>query len=474
MRRHLVRSYGALLVAVLLSLAVPLAAASVGRDSQHLAADRLSDVAYLAKLAEPALRTGESAALDTALSRYEQVYDIHGAVIDADRRVVVSSDPTGRIVDLAAAATADRPDTAGAVRRALAGEQVGFDTRVWPWGPEWLVVAAPIGTGGEVSGAVVTVSSTAGLRAATARNWLLVAAAATAPLGLCVLAANWLANWTLRPVRRLDAAAQELAADGYAVRVPADAGPPELRRLVQEFNQMADTVAEALARQRAFVAQASHQLRNPLTALLLRIETLGEEPLTPDGRIDHRLAVEEVERLHQMLEGLLTLARIERHDDPIETIDAVATAAARVRAWQPLARARGVTLALDATVPAAPVRSVVTGLCQILDALIDNALKFGARTVTVRVTDDDGPRVEVVDDGRGMTPEQRQRATERFWRAGDAQNQAGHGLGLSIATALTEASGGTLVLAGADGGGLRAGLELRPAAQPPPAAAPAC
>lgn len=465
MRRRLVLSYGALLLAVLLSLVVPLATISVDHDSQHLTADRLSDAAYLAELAESALQTDESAALHAALVRYEQVHDIHGAVLDVDRRVVVTSDSAGRFFGPAPreADAVGRPGVAAAVRRALAGERVGFDTRIWPWGPRWLVVAAPVSAGGEVSGAVVTISPTEQLRSATWRNWLVLAVLSMIPLALCAFAATRLAHWTLRPVGRLDRAAHEIAAGGYTVRVLDDDGPPELRHLVSVFNHMADTVTEALARQRAFVAQASHQMRNPLTALLLRLESLGDEELGPEGRTSHRLAVEEVERLGKMLEGLLALARVERGDDPVETVDAVAVADGRVQAWQPLATARGITLALDATVPAVCVRSILSGLDQVLDALIDNALKFGARTVTVRVIGGEHPQVHVVDDGPGLAPEQYQRATERFWRAGDAQNHEGHGLGLSIAAALTESSGGTLTLAGAEGGGLHARIDLQPA-----------
>ncbi|MBU2665778.1 HAMP domain-containing histidine kinase [Actinoplanes bogorensis] len=467
MRRQLVLSYGALLLAVLVSLAVPLVTISVDHNSQHLASDRLSDVTYLAKLAEPALRTEESAALRAALTRYEQVHGIHGAVIDADRRVVVTSDPTFRFFGSQALdATmpppvgAEVPDIGDATRRALAGEQVGLDTRIWPWGPQWLVVAAPVGSGGEISGAVVTVSPTGDLRNDTWRDWMILAALAMVPLALCAFAAWRLAQWTLRPVGRLDTAAQEIAAGGYTVRVPGDAGPPELRHLVRVFNHMADTVTEALTRQRAFVAQASHQMRNPLTALLLRMESLEDEPLTDEGRTNHRLAVEEVERLRKMLEGLLALARVERDDDPVETVDAVDVARARVDGWLPLAGAREITLTLDADVPSAPVRSVVSGLGQVLDALIDNALKFGARTVTVRVTDGPRPQVHVVDDGPGLDAAARPRATERFWRASGTQNHEGHGLGLSIAAALTEASGGTLTLDPAPGGGLHATVEL--------------
>ncbi|MFI6236565.1 sensor histidine kinase [Micromonospora sp. NPDC050784] len=462
MRRRLVLGYASLLAAVLLALAVPLAITDVGHDSHRVTADRLADAISLAAVAEPALRTGESEALRTALVRYEDLYGIHALVVDADGRTVAqsrvladASEDAGR-----AAEAATGVDIGPVLRRALAGAQEGSDTRIWPWGPHWLVIAIPVSSGGQAVGAVVTLSPTDRQRSESVRSWLLLSAAGTVPMAACLLAATLLARWTLRPVRELDRAAQELAAGKYTTRALADVGPPELRQLVVVFNDMADTVTEALARQRAFVAQASHQLRNPLTALLLRMESLGVEPLTEEGRTEHRLAVEEVDRLRRMLEGLLALARAERGGDATVTVDAVTVAAARVRAWEPVATARGGRLRLDAPDGPVPVLSVATGLDQCLDALIDNALKFGAQTVTVRVVAGERPAVHVLDDGPGLSPERLARATERFWRAPESQNVAGHGLGLSIVAALTAVAGGRLELDHSDVGGLEAVLHL--------------
>ncbi|MEV1333624.1 HAMP domain-containing sensor histidine kinase [Micromonospora costi] len=471
MRRRLVLGYASLLAAVLLALAVPLAITDVGHDSHRVTADRLADAIALAAVAEPALHSGESAALRAALVRYEDLYGIHALVADADGRTVAHSG-SGADADVDARRTAEAAtgvDIGPVLRRALAGAQEGSDTRIWPWGPRWLVIAVPVSSGGQAVGAVVTMSPTDRQRSETIRGWLLLTAAGTVPMAVCLLAATLLARWTLRPVHELDRAAQDLAAGRYTAGAPADAGPPELRRLVVVFNDMADRVTEALARQRAFVAQASHQLRNPLTTLLLRMESLGVEPLTEEGRAEHRLAVEEIDRLRQMLEGLLALARAERDGDSTVTVDAVSVAAARVRAWAPVATDRGARLRLDAPAGPLPVLTVATGLDQCLDALIDNALKFGAHTVTVRVIGGERPVVHVLDDGPGLPPDRLTRATERFWRAPGSQNVAGHGLGLSIVAALTAAAGGRLELDHADTGGLDAALHLTAGTPPEPA-----
>jgi signal transduction histidine kinase len=458
MRRRLVLSYGSLLAAVVLALAVPLAVTSVRGDSQQVVTDRITDAAYLAAIAEPALRTGESQALGSALRRYDELYGICAVVVDADGRTVARSRPT-EDTGMCSTAVASGVDPTSALRRALAGDQVGADTQIWPWGPPWLLTAVPVRTNAEVIGVVVTVSPTARLRASTVRKWAIIGVGGSMPLALCVLAAVVLARWTLRPVGQLDTAVRAVAAGKRTIRAAVDVGPPELRWLSTAFNQMADTVSDTLARQGAFVSQAGHQLRNPLTALLLRLEALGAEPLSVDGAAEHRLAVEEVDLLQRMLEAFLVLAGVEGGGRP-EVIDAVAVATARIQAWLPLARERQITLCIEAPPDPVPVHHVVTGLEQTLDVLLDNALKFGARVVTVRVIGQRPPRIDVIDDGRGLSPDQLQLATERFWRAPDVQNVTGYGFGLSIAKTLTEAAGGSLRLHNADGGGLRVQLIL--------------
>jgi signal transduction histidine kinase len=130
-----------------------------------------------------------------------------------------------------------------------------------------------------------------------------------------------------------------------------------------------------------------------------------------------------------------------------------------VRAWEPLAAQRGVTLRHEPAAQPLKVRAVTTAVDQALDALIDNALKFGGSTVTVRVAaEGSGVAVHVVDDGPGLSEEQRRQATERFWRAPTEQNTAGSGLGLPIVAVLVDTSGGRLDLRQAKPHGLEAVL----------------
>src|SRR5262249_42571197 len=149
----------------------------------------------------------------------------------------------------------------------------------------------PVNDGGEVIGAVLTVSTTQRVRRSIAVWWAALAAIGLLAVSAGVMTAFRLAGWVLRPVTVLDVVTHDIAAGDGMARVPTQQGPPELRRLAASFNEMADAVADALERQRAFVAHASHQLRNPLTALRLRVEELGPSLVDEYGRDEHKLAV---------------------------------------------------------------------------------------------------------------------------------------------------------------------------------------
>jgi signal transduction histidine kinase len=457
MGRRLIAGYTLLLVLVLIALEVPLGATLAGRDSQRMVADRLADAMWFGTLAEQALRTGDLVDLESELDRYHDLYDIGAGVVDADGREVTAF-PRDLVLH------------SGPARRcsqtALAGQQVGDDTVIWPWTDGPLIIAVPVGGGGESFGAVVLVSPTGHLAADLTTTWIALGAG-----GLCVLAiglfgARCFTRWTLRPVADLDTAVNELSAGKHGVRVPEHAGPVELRRLAGGFNRMVTVVSDTLERQRLFVSHASHQLRNPLTALRLRVEDLGDDLVTSQAREGHRLALEEAQRLGQMLDSLLAMARVDEGRSQLERVDPEAVAASRVIAWRPVADRRGVILRHETArrcentadgggVPFGDdqpepieVMTVSTALDQALDALIDNAVKFsdeggevvvrverlrtGARENTAVVRGGRGARseisgvaVHVIDNGPGLTEEQRGHALERFWRAPDTQNVSG-------------------------------------------------
>lgn len=222
---------------------------------------------------------------------------------------------------------------------------------------------------------------------------------------------------------------------------------------------MADNVEDVLEQQRAFVADASHQLRNPLAALLLRIELLGYE--LPEGNEEIASVQNEGKRLAQVLDDLLDLALAEHAEADLRVTDIGALAAERVAAWAPTAAAKGVRLVGDCP-PTTAWADPVT-LSSALDAVIDNAVKFTpeGESVTVTVTaDGETSTVVVTDNGPGLTDEELTRVGDRFWRSGRHQNIKGSGLGLSISRALLAAGGGSLSYRHHEPGGLTATVSV--------------
>ncbi len=293
---------------------------------------------------------------------------------------------------------------------------------------------------------MVTESPTDSMASRILRGWLIIGAGETAAMLLAVGAALRLTGWVLRPVRVLDATTHDIATGRLKSRVAPAGGPPELRRLARSFNEMADHVEDVLEQQRAFVADASHQLRNPLAALLLRIELLALE--LPEGNEEIASVQTEGKRLARVLDDLLDLALAEHAEADLKVTDIGALAAERVAAWAPTAEAKGVRLVGDC--PPTTAWADPVALSSALDAVIDNAVKFTPADETVEVavaSTGDSATVVVTDGGPGLTDDELARVGDRFWRSGRHQNIKGSGLGLSICRALLAAGDGSITFA---------------------------
>jgi signal transduction histidine kinase len=423
---------------VVLSLGVPLGRSLADRHQQDMFLDRLGDTARFASLAGQASGPDDLDLLREDLVRYGEVYGSAAAVLDRDGVTMVGS---GGRIPLRDAEVVRRVDTAEAGRRSDA------PPFTWPWDSRPLVVAEPVYRAGDVVGVAVTSSPTGRTRAAVLQGWGAIAAVSLVGLAVFALAATRLAEWVLRPVRRLDAAAHTIATGDLAARVTADTGPPELRRLVAAFNEMADGITAALEQQRAFVANASHQLRNPLGALLLRVEQAAmEAPPTVADELTE--AQEEGRRLSRVLDDLLAVARLESAQTAPHRLDAAALLDDRVRNWRVVADKRGIDVMFEGAV-GAWVFADPTALGSCLDAILDNALKFSAEGSTVRVSVRPVPGeglvdLAVADEGAGLGAEELARMGERFWRGAAHQNVPGSGLGLSIVRTLMQPYGGRL------------------------------
>lgn len=438
-----------------IGLGVPLGVIDAQRSQEEVFTDRLTDTISFASGAQRPLiesDTGRSSTVAYAaeIARYDQVYGVAVLVFDRSGQVVVSS---------RAQPPALSEEAQQRLRVALAGRRSTAYPLLLPWDSRPIVLAEPVLVDGEVVGAAVTVSPTAALRGGELRTWGVVAGAVLLALLLGVLVALPVVAWILRPVRRLDEGmgrvASSVLAGGDAEPVAERAGPPELRRLSVSFDRMTETVTQAMTAQRAFVADASHQLRNPLTALHLRLSNLDGQ-VRPEAADDHLAALEEAERLSRVLDGLLALARAERAPDGEAESDVDDAVRDRLEAWRPLAEHHGVRLCRSG--PAGlRARIMPGGIETVLDAVLDNALKYTPSGSEIRVRtvhDDDRVGLVVADGGPGMDPEQMLRATDRFWRAPGQTNVEGSGLGLAIAERTVELAGGEFRLGVDAGGGL--------------------
>ncbi|WP_329455282.1 sensor histidine kinase [Streptomyces sp. NBC_01497] len=465
MRSRLLPLLMVLMAAVLLALGFPLALSRAAAQQQRLVVDRIDDTARMAALAQfvtddtgSATGRGERrATLAAELARSYEVYEIRAGVFLRDGAAVAKA-PAAWGLPAAGEGRA-------AFREALLGRRSEDPEQVWPWQDRRLFVASPVVRDGDVVAVVVTDSPTGRLRSRVLRGWLLIAAGESVAMLVAIGAAARLAGWVLLPVRVLDAATHAIATGRMKARVAAAGGPPELRRLARSFNEMADNVEQVLEQQRAFVADASHQLRNPLSALLLRIELLALE--LPRENEEIASVRTEGMRLGTVLDGLLDLALAEHARAEAILTDVGALAGERVGAWTALAAERGVRLDWRGAAVTAWVDPVA--LSSALDAVIDNALKFtpsGESVVVSAGSSGDTSTIVVEDGGPGLTDEELTRIGDRFWRSGHHQNVAGSGLGLSIARALVAGWGGTLTHARGERRGLRATLTL-PRSAPP-------
>ncbi|MFN2590725.1 MAG: ATP-binding protein [Actinomycetota bacterium] len=333
-------------------------------------------------------------------------------------------------------------------------------------GEDLLVVAVPVVHNREPVGVARATVPLGTVQSAVRRIWLGLGAIGL--LAIVVgLAATWfLATSVIRPVRRLEDAAVQLGSGDLEARADP-AGPREVATLARAFNQMAAVLAANMAAQRDFLANASHQLRTPLTGLRLRLEAIRAEGGPPAEQAAR--AEQEVERLAKLVDDLLMLARAasaESTGSRLDLADAARTAADR---WVQPAHDQGKSLTLQSPPAAASAFAFAdpTDVGHILDNLIENAIRYtpsGAR-ITVRAGSRDGRAyLEVADDGPGIPAADAGRIFERFYR-GSTGRQAGPGtgLGLAIAAQLARRWGGDLELQNGRGATFVASFPAEPA-----------
>jgi two-component system OmpR family sensor kinase len=273
-----------------------------------------------------------------------------------------------------------------------------------------------------------------------------------APLALLVASGLGyvLAARSLAPVEAMRRRAGEITLESGGERLPLPRAEDEIHRLGETLNAMLDRIEAVLERERVFVADASHELRTPLATLRTELElALRSERSSGELRAALRSAAEEVDRLSQLAEDLLVIARSDQGRLPIalEPVD-LSVLLERVRKrFEDRARERGREIVVAAT---PGLRAELDGLRieQALGNLVENALRHGAGEVSLSARGDDGSAVlEVSDHGPGFPHGFEREAFDRFTRAGDGRTGGGAGLGLAIVQAIATAHGGSVAVA---------------------------
>jgi signal transduction histidine kinase len=431
------------LIAVLLVLAVvPLGISMADGERASFRFDTESSARLVASSAEELLVDRDSAG------------PMRKAIGTAGRQGDCTSVYSGHVTLVGSTRCAALPAAAG---RALAARILGGTGLVVSQHGEWLVAAVPVGDTGRRAGAVVFARSADGLNDHITAVWGWLSLTGLLVLVLGAGLAVWLARWVSRPLAALGHTAARLGEGALDVRAPAASGPREVRDLADTFNRMAARTETLVRGHQAWVADVSHQLRTPLTALRLRLDLLT-------GDVDDTAAAElagaqgEIARLSRLLDGLLAVARAEAAVPRPEPVRADGVAAERVTAWEPVARERKISLSAR---PAGPVLAYLGpgDLEQMLDNIVANALDAVPEGGTVRIeAARRGGRaaIRVVDNGPGMDQDAKDAAVQRFASPGPH----GNGLGLAIVSHLAAANGGELRLRDTPGGGLTVELDL--------------
>ncbi|MBE4767978.1 HAMP domain-containing sensor histidine kinase [Streptomyces caniscabiei] len=295
-----------------------------------------------------------------------------------------------------------------------------------------------------------------GFRAGLAVLVLLAAA------GIGVFAARRLTA----PLRQLNEMASKMSDGDLTARSPVT-GPQETQTLARTLNQAGERLDTLIASQRIFVADASHQLRTPLTALRLSLDNIADGVDDEFVREDVEQATAEVVRMSRLVNGLLVLARAEAKVTAAEPLSLRDVIQERLDVWRPAADERGVTITLRGSADGRPLVLASPGhLDQVLDNVLSNALEVSpdGATITVSVeTRGDEVVLSVLDEGPGMSDAEKSRAFDRFWRGQGLTGKSGSGLGLAVVKQLVTDDNGTVALGDAPGGGLCVVLTLRAA-----------
>lgn len=452
LRLQLLGAFAYVLLLIIVALEVPLALNLARRIDAEVKNEAASQAFVVAANASGHMRDRKELA-ELARRAGSQ---LGARVIVVDARGLLLADST--VARPPRVSYASRPEIAAARR----GNRAQGERHSRTLGQDLLYTAVPVTNNGHVVGVARVTQSLAAVHSRVRRGVLALIAIGAFALVVGLALAWFLASSLSRPLRDLATAARRLEAGDLEARAEL-AGAAEQREVSAAFNDMAERLGVVLAAQREFVANASHQLRTPLTGLRLRLESARAK--SGPGAVGELEAAErEVERLARLLTSLLTLAR---EGDKPGAARPVSVARAAQRAherWVAAAEQDGRELELvgdgDATIAASE-----EDLAILLDNLIENALRYSPSRVAVDWGGDGREAwLAVVDEGPGLAPGEEAHVLERFARGSAAGGSAGTGLGLAIVQTLARRWRGEVSLSNRLEGGTRAEVRFPAAA----------
>jgi two-component system, OmpR family, sensor kinase len=462
-RARLVLAAAYLLAAVVIALTVPLALNVDRRATSELESDVVADASFLSGRVADLVRLGAVNQLGAVVG--EATVGEGARTVVVGRTGAILADTNGAAQVGEPFATPERPEFQTALEGSIDVRERHSDTL----GEELLLVTVPITDRGEAIGALRVSAPMGEVESSVRSSWLALALIGIAVVGAGLVLAWILAGSMARPVEKLRAAAGKLGRGDLDARVEPE-GPQEIDELGRSFNRMAGELSANLAAQRDFVANASHQLRTPLTGVKLRLETIRAEGGTAAEQAAKAEA--ELDRLGALVDDLLALARAAADREPAEKVELREAVLAASRRWAEAAAEAGHELAV-ATDAGGQVWAAPSDVAHILDNLLENAIRYSPRGSRIEVTlQPDGARngFVVSDNGPGIPASERDHVFERFYRGAEGRSAGtGTGLGLAIVAELAERWNGSVELLNGPGTRVRASFPAAATNSSPPA-----
>jgi signal transduction histidine kinase len=450
LRLRLLVAFAYVALLILVALEVPLALNLSRRINAEVKDDAASQAFVVAAGASG--RMGNPAELRKLVRNAGSQLGARVIVVDARGRLKADSAGAPAPVSYRS-----RPE----IRVALGGHRAQGQRHSETLREDLLYTAVPVTNQSRVVGAVRVTQNVDAVGARIRRSILVLVAIGGFALLIGLVIAWFLAGSLSRPLRALAGTARRVEQGDLQARAPLG-GPPELREVALAFNDMTERLARVVAAQREFVANASHQLRTPLTGLRLRLEAARAQAGSA-AEVDLEAAESELERLSRLLTALLTLAREGGDAPPPRPVSLDASAKSAHERWRDRAGRRDQQLVLAGNgeiVAQASEEDIAIAL----DNLIENALHYSPSATTVSVdwgATNGEAWIAVSDEGPGLEPGEETALFERFARGSVGRSGAGGtGLGLAIVQTLAERWRGRATIANRPEGGLRAELRL--------------